>query len=69
MDGIVDFAKPILMLIYTLVLFKEAVDSIRYRKIPNISPGLIAIRKHILGGLYSAGAYIRGAIYSECILC
>ena len=26
-----------------------------HRKIPNISPGLIAIRKHILGGLYSEG--------------
>ena len=31
-----------------------------YRKIPNISPGLIEVRKHILGGLYS-GAYIRRA--------
>ena len=47
-----------------------------YRKIPNISPGLIEVRKHILGGLYfflgwayilrafcvsESGAYIRGA--------
>ena len=24
-----------------------------YRKIPNISPGLIEVRKHFLGGLYS----------------
>ena len=34
---------------------------IKYRKIPNISPGLINVRKHFLGGLYSRGAYIRGA--------
>ena len=32
-----------------------------YRKIPNISPGLIEARKHFLGGLYSGGAYIRRA--------
>ena len=32
-----------------------------YRKIPNISPGLIEVRKHFLGGLYSGGAYIRRA--------
>ena len=39
-----------------------------YRKIPNISPGLIDIFKHILGGLYSGGlifggAYIRRAFW------
>ena len=32
-----------------------------YRKIPNISPGLINIRKHIVGGLYSWGLYSGGA--------
>ena len=38
----------------------------KYRKIPNISPGLIEVRKHFLGGLYSGGAYIReGDLYSE----
>ena len=26
-----------------------------YRKIPNISPGLIEVRKHFWGGLYSGG--------------
>ena len=26
-----------------------------YRKIPNVSPGLIKVRKHFLGGLYSEG--------------
>ena len=35
-----------------------------YRKIPNISPGLIEVRKHLLRGLYSGGAYIRGGLYS-----
>ena len=34
----------------------------KYRKIPNISPELINICKHFLGGLYSeGGAYIRRA--------
>ena len=28
-----------------------------YRKIPNVSPGLIEVRKHFLGGLYSAVLY------------
>ena len=32
-----------------------------YRKIPNISPGLIAIFKHIFGGLFG-GAYIYGGL-------
>ena len=39
-----------------------------YRKIPNISPWLIEVRKQFLvayirGGLYSGGAYIRRAFY------
>ena len=38
----------------------------KYRKIPNVSPGLIEVFKHFLGGLYSGrltfgGAYIRRA--------
>jgi len=33
-----------------------------YRKIPNISPGLIAILKHILGGLYSVGLHSEGIL-------
>ena len=32
-----------------------------YRKIPNISPGLIEVRKHFLGGLYSGGLIFGGA--------
>ena len=41
---------------------------IRYRKIPNVSSGLIAIFKHILGGLYSGGAHIRRAFcVSICV--
>ena len=31
-----------------------------YRKIPNISPGLIEVRKHFLGGLYLGGGLIFG---------
>ena len=31
-----------------------------YRKIPNTSPGLIDVRKHFLGGLYSGGVLIFG---------
>ena len=34
-------------------------------KISNISPGLVEVRKHFLGGLYSGG----GGLYSEGILC
>ena len=36
---------------------------LKYRKIPNISPGLIAVRKHFLG------TYIQRGLYSEGILC
>ena len=36
---------------------KSEKGSKEYRKIPNISPGLIEARKHILGGLYSGGLY------------
>ena len=32
--------------------------TVTYRKIPNMSPGLIEVRKHFLGGLYWGGAYI-----------
>ena len=45
-----------------------------YRKIPNISPGLIEVLKHFLEGLYSGGlilgeAYIRRAFcVSKCVL-
>ena len=40
---------------------------LKYRKIPNVSPGLIEVSKHFLGGLYSGGlifggAYIRGGL-------
>ena len=31
-----------------------------YRKILNISPGLIEVHKHFLGGLYSGGLIFRG---------
>ena len=33
-----------------------------YRKIPNISPGLIEVRKHFLGGLNSGGLYLEGVL-------
>ena len=40
-----------------------------YRKPPNISPGLILVRKPFLMGLYTGeliygGAYIRGSLYT-----
>ena len=31
-----------------------------YRKIPNVSPGLIEVFKHFLGGLYSGGLIFGG---------
>ena len=41
-----------------------------YRKPPNISPGLIFVRKHFLVGLYmGGGAYIREGLYTDRILC
>ena len=41
-----------------------------YRKPPNISPGLIFVRKHFLVGLYMGrGAYIREGLYTDRILC
>ena len=48
--------------------FSVAKGSFTYRKIPNISPGLIEVRKHFLGGLYAGGLY-SGGLYSEGILC
>ena len=38
-------------------------DRIKYRKVPNISPGIIAIFKHIFGGLYSGGLIFGGFIF------
>ena len=37
-------------------------DPMIYRKIPNISPVLIEVRKHVLGALYSAGLIFRGRL-------
>ena len=49
---------------------KFALDAIaEYRKIPNVSPGLIEVFKHFLGGLYSGGLIFGGGLYSEGILC
>ena len=36
-----------------------------YRKPPNISPGLIFVRKHFLVGLYMRGLYTGGLIYGQ----
>ena len=36
-----------------------------YRKIPNISPGLVGVRKHILGGYIQVGLYSGGGLYSR----
>ena len=43
--------------------------NIEYRKIPNVSPGLLEVFKHFLGAAYIRGAYIRRGLYSEGILC
>ena len=43
-------------------------EVIKYNKMQNITQELIPIYKHILGGLYSRGAYIWGRLYSEGIL-
>ena len=42
--------------------------SMIYSKVPNISPGLIVIRKHIFGGLYQGGLY-QGAAYIRRAFC
>ena len=42
---------------------------VTYRKIPNVSPGLIEVFKHFLEGLYSEGLTFGGGLYSEGILC
>ena len=39
-----------------------------YRKIPNISPGLIEVCKHFLG-VYIRGAYIQGEAYIRRAFC
>ena len=49
-------------LYYYLIIQEKSVIYIKkYRKIPNISPGLIEVRKHFLGGLYSGGLIFGGA--------
>ena len=45
-EGVGKLKNPHLQIGYKTVL---------YRKIPNVSPGLIEVRKYILGGLYSGG--------------
>ena len=52
-----------------LSFFKISLMSRSYRKIPNLSPGLIEVRKHFLGGLYSGGLIFGGGLYSEGISC
>ena len=41
---------------------KQTQNIIAYRKIPNVSPGLIEVFKNFLGGLYSGGL-IFGGVY------
>ena len=64
---LMSFGIGICTLMSCLVLAADF--EITYRKIPNVSPGLIKVFKHFLVGLYSGGAYIRGGLYSEGILC
>ena len=40
-----------------------------YRKPPNISPGLILVRKPFLGGLYSGGGLIFGGLIFGGVFC
>ena len=40
----------------------------QYHKIPNISPGLIELRKHILEDLYSGGLIFEGLIFGGLFL-
>ena len=40
-----------------------------YRKPPNISPGLIFVRKHFLVGLYMGRLIYGGGLYTDKILC
>ena len=46
-----------------IIMLKGGTNLLTYRKILNISPGLIVIRKHFLGGLYSGGLYSGGLIF------
>ena len=39
---------------------KKRKNYLQYRKIPNISPGLMEVCKHFLGGLYSRGLIFGG---------
>ena len=41
----------------------------KYRKIPNVSPGLVEVRKPFLGAYIREGLYSGGGLYSEGILC
>ena len=40
----------------------------KYRKPPNISPGLIFVRKHFLVGLYTGGLIYGGLIYGRAYI-
>ena len=43
--------------------FPSPLNKSTCRKIPNIGPGFIEVRKHFLGGLYSGGLYSWGLIF------
>ena len=51
-----------------IALVKVRKDVI-YRKPPNISPGLIFVRKHFLVGLYMGRLIYGGGLYTDKILC
>ena len=56
------FNKPVSRVgAYSRGALNRSITVMLYRKIPNISPGLIEVRKHFLEGLYSGGPYIRRA--------
>ena len=50
-------------LVLTLVIYHTTL--LRYCKIPNISPGLIEMRKHFLGGLIFGGHFVLVSEYQD----
>ena len=53
-----------------VVVSSRVLHVLTYRKPPNISPGLIFVRKHFLVGLYMGRLiYGGGGLYTDKILC
>ena len=50
------------LLMLATVIALQVTQQLAYRKPPNISPGLIFVRKHFLLGLYMGGGLIYGGL-------